>query len=145
MTYDETKAYLSQYYYAYQKVDSLKEELRCLEELANGTQGINYDEPVVQKSRSLKAPFIRYIDRIQRKEEELSKKVEELLNLKDEIHEAIVTVNDPVMELVLTYRYINFWEWCDIASKLHYAESYVYKLHRKAISLVLIKEDSKRQ
>ena len=64
MTYDETKAYLSQYYYAYQKVDSLKEELRCLEELANGTQGINYDEPVVQKSRSLKAPFIRYIDRI---------------------------------------------------------------------------------
>ena len=58
MTYDETKAYLSQYYYAYQKVDSLKEELRCLEELANGTQGINYDEPVVQKSRSLKAPFI---------------------------------------------------------------------------------------
>ena len=136
MTYDETKAYLSQYYYAYQKVDSLKEELHCLEELANGTQGINYDEPVVQKSRSLKAPFIRYIDKIQKKEEELSNKVEELLNLKDEIHEAIATVNDPVMELVLTYRYINFWEWGDIASKLHYAESYVYKLHRKAISSV---------
>ena len=139
MTYEEVKQYLSQYYYAYQKVDSLKEELRCLEEIANGTQGINYDEPVVQKTRSLKAPFIRYIDRIQKKEEELSKKVEELLTLKDEIQEAISTVNDPVMELVLTYRYINFWEWYDIATKLHYAESYVYKLHRRAISSVKIK------
>ena len=33
----------------------------------------------------------------------------------------------------------DFWEWYDIATKLHYAESYVYKLHRRAISSVKIK------
>ena len=78
-----------------------------------------------------------------KKEEELSKKVEELLNLKDEIHEAIATVNDPVMELVLTYRYINCYDWNNVADKLGYALSHVYNLHRKALSLVKLKDDSK--
>ena len=145
MTTDEIKQYLSQYYYAYQKVDSLKEELRCLEQLADGTNTQPFDEPRVQKSPSLKAPFIRYIDRIQKKEDEISAKVEELFKLKEEIQAAIATVNNPVMELVLTYRYINFFEWNEVADKLGYTESYVYKLHRKALSLVKVKDDSKRQ
>ena len=135
MEIDEAKRYLSQYYYLSHKVDSLKEEYHCLELLADGTQGISY-EPKVQKQPSGKAPFIRYLDKLEKKRKQIDEKIEELLNLKEEIEEAIATVNDPVMELVLTYRYINFWEWCDIASKLHYAESYVYKLHRKAISSV---------
>lgn len=145
MNHEEVKAYLSKYYYAYQKVDSLKEELRCLEQLADSTNTQPFDEPRVQKSPSLKAPFIRYIDRIQKKEEEISDKVEELFKLKEEIQTAIATVNDPVMELVLTYRYINFFDWNNVADKLGYTESYVYKLHRKALSLVKIKDDSKRQ
>ena len=144
MEIDEIKQYLSQYYYLSKKIESLKEEYHCLELLADGTQGISY-EPKVQKQPSGKAPFIRYLDKLEKKRKQIDEKIEELLILKEEIEEAIATVNDPVMELVLTYRYINFWEWCDIASKLHYAESYVYKLHRRAISLVLIKEDSKRQ
>ncbi len=145
MTTEETKQYLSSYYYLYMKVDSLKEELRCLEALADGTQGISYDEPRVQRTPSLKAPFIRYIDKIQKKEDEIAEKVEELLKLKEEIQMAIATVDDAVMELVLTYRYINFFDWNEVANKLGYVESYVYKLHRKALSLVKMKEDSKRQ
>ena len=125
MTTEEVKQYLSQYYYLYQKVDSLNDDLRCLEELADGTQGVNYDEPVVSKTRSLKAPFLRYIDRIQKKEEEIAKKVEELMT--------ISMVDNPVVELVLTYRYINFYGWSEIAKKLHYAESYIYELHRKGL------------
>ena len=60
-----------------------------------------------------------------------------------EIEEAIATVNDPVMELVLTYRYINCYDWNDVAEKLGYALSHVYNLHRKALSLVKLKDDSK--
>ena len=133
MTTEKVKQYLSQYYYLYQKVDSLNDDLRCLEELADGTQGVNYDEPVVSKTRSLKAPFLRYIDRIQKKEEEIAKKVEELMAIKTEIEETISMVDNPVVELVLTYRYINFYGWSEIAKKLHYAESYIYELHRKGL------------
>ena len=77
--------------------------------------------------------------------EAFDEKIEELLTLKDEIQEAIATVDDAVMELVLTYRYVNCWDWNEVADKLGYAESYVFKLHRTALSLVKIKEDSKRQ
>ncbi len=145
MSYDEVKAYLSRYYYLSLKVDSLQEELRCLELLADGTQGCAMDEPRVQKTPSLKAPFVKYLDKLEKKRKQIDNKIEELLDLKEEIQTAIATVDDPVMELVLTYRYINCWEWPDVAKKLHYAESYVFKLHRKALSLVKIKDDSKRQ
>ena len=136
MTFEETKAYLSRYYYLYQKVDSLKEELKHLEILADGTQGCNYEEPRVKKSPSLKAPFIKYIDRIAKKEKEIDEKVEELFKLRGEIEKAILTVNDSTLELVLTYRYINFFGWREVADKLGYALSHVYYLHRQGIMAI---------
>ena len=138
MTFEETKAYLSRYYYLYQKVDSLKEELKHLEILADGTQGCNYEEPRAQKSPSLKAPFIKYIDRIAKKEKEIDEKVEELFKLRGEIEKAILTVNDSTLELVLTYRYINFFGWREVADKLGYALSHVYYLHRQGIAAIKV-------
>ena len=140
MTFEETKAYLSRYYYLYQKVDSLKEELKHLEILADGTQGCNYEEPRVQKSPSLKAPFIKYIDRIAKKEKEIDEKVEELFKLRGEIEKAILTVNDSTLELVLTYRYINFFGWREVADKLGYALSHVYYLHRQGIAAIKVSQ-----
>ena len=138
MNFEETKTYLSRYYYLYQKVDSLKEELKHLEILANGTQGCSFDEPRVQKTPSLKAPFIKYIDRINTKEKEIETKVEELFKLRGEIEAAIASVNDSTLELVLTYRYINFFDWRDVASKLGYALSHVYRLHRQGIAAIKV-------
>ena len=137
--YEDVKEFLSRYYYLSLKVDSLKEELRCLELLADGTQGINYDEPRVQKSPSLKAPFVRNLNKLEKKIKQIDELFEEVLTLKDEIQEAIATVDDAVMELVLTYRYVNCWDWNEVADKLGYAESYVYELHRKALQKVQIK------
>ena len=136
MSYDKNKEYLSRYYYLSMKVDSLKEELMHLEILAYGTQGVQYGEPRVQKTPSLKAPFIKYIDRIDAKEKEINKKLDELLKLRSEIEEAIAAVNDPTIELVLTYRYLNFFTWKDVASKLGYAESYIFRLHRIGLNSI---------
>ena len=136
MTTEEIKQYLSSYYYLSKKVDSLREELRYLEILADGTNSQPFDEPRVQKTPSQKAPFLRYLDKIDAKEKQIDEKLTELLELKDEIQKVISSVDDPVMELVLTYRYINFYDWNDLAKKLHYAESYVFKIHRKALSAI---------
>ena len=135
---DEVKQYLSRYYYLSLKVDSLKEEYRCLELLADGTNGCSF-EPKVQKQPSGKAPFIRYLDKLDKKRKQIDEKIEELLTIKEEIEEAIATVDDPVMELVLTYRYINFFDWHEVAKKLSYALSYIYELHRKALNKVQLK------
>ena len=144
MTTDEVKKYLSSYYYLSQKVDSLKEELGYLEILANGTQGINFDEPRVQKTPSLKAPFVRYIDKINAKQSQIEAKVEEMINLRSEIENTIASLDNPLIELVLTYRYLNFYDWKDIAKKLHYAISYIYELHRDGLwKIALLKDHSK--
>lgn len=134
--FDEIKEYLSRYYYLSLKVESLEEELKYLEILATGTQGCSFDEPRVQKTPSLKAPFLKYIDKIDKKRNQINEKIEELLRVKDEIQCAISTVDDPIMELVLTYRYINCLDWNEVAKKMNYAESYIFKLHRKALERV---------
>lgn len=137
--YDEIKKYLQRYYYLSLKVDSLQRELNALEALANGTQGCSFDSPRVQKSRNLEAPFIKYIDKIDKARTRLDEKISELLKLKEEIQNVISQIDDPLSELVLTYRYINLMDWNDIADKMHYALSYVFKLHRQGLSSIDLK------
>ena len=84
----------------------------------------------------MKAPFIKYIDRITKKEKEIEEKVEELFKLRGEIENAIASIEDSTLELVLTYRYLNFFDWRDVASKLGYALSHVYRLHRQGIMAI---------
>ena len=141
--YDDVKEFLSRYYYLSLKVESLKEELHCLELLADGTQGINYDEPRVQKSPSLKAPFVKYIDKIFAKQQQIDEKVEELVKLREEIENVIASVDNPLIEIVLTYRYLNFFSWKEIANKLNYAISYIYELHRDGLWKISLKDHSK--
>ena len=142
MTTDEVKKYLSSYYYLSLKVDSLKEELGYLEILANGTQGVITDEPRVQKSPSLKAPFVKYIDKIFAKQQQIDEKVEELVKLRGEIENVIASVDNPLIEIVLTYRYLNFFSWKEIANKLNYAISYIYELHRDGLWKISLKDHS---
>lgn len=141
--YEDIKSFLGRYYWASLKVESLQRELEALETLANGTQGCSFDTPRVDKSPSLQAPFLKYIDKIDKARKKLDAKITELLELKEEIQTAISEVDDPLAEVVLTYRYINCMDWINIASKLHYTESYVYKLHRIGLFKIKIKEYSK--
>ena len=46
------------------RIDALILQKQSFEELANSIPGGNYDQPVVQKTRSQQAPFIKWIDKI---------------------------------------------------------------------------------
>ena len=67
---------------------------------------------------------------------EIEEKVEELFKLRGEIENAIASIEDSTLELVLTYRYLTFFDWRDVASKLGYALSHVYRLHRQGIMVI---------
>lgn len=55
-----------------------------------------------------------------------------------EVTEAINSINNPACEEVLTARYLGFEDWTTIARKLDYCKDWVYRLHRKGLSLVRI-------
>ena len=65
------------------KIDALRTRRRMYEELANSIPGGNYDEPVVQKTKDNKAPFIKWIDKIidvDNKIAEFEKELKDLIN-----------------------------------------------------------------
>ena len=74
------------------------------------------------------------IDRIS-VEELMSRIVTEYRELTMEIATACIDV-DPVLREVILQRYVDGMEFEDIAVKLNYSESYVYKLHRKAVKII---------
>jgi DNA-directed RNA polymerase specialized sigma subunit len=41
-------------------------------------------------------------------------------------------------ETLLEMRYLSFMRWEEIAAQLGYSQSYIYHLHRKALSLVRV-------
>ena len=139
----DAKEFLQQYYYAKIKLDSLQTELAYLEELANGTQGCSFDTPRVDKTPTLQAPFIKYIDRIDKKKKQIDEQISKLLDIEEQISKVIEAINDPIAEVVLRERYINCLSWSAIAKKLNYVESYVYKLHRQGLAKIKLDNETR--
>lgn len=65
----------------------------------------------------------------------MEKIVEEYRELSNEIATACKDINPTLREVILQ-RYVDGIGWDEIALKLNYSESYIYELHRKAISLI---------
>ena len=74
------------------------------------------------------------IDRIS-VEELMDRIIKEYRELTMEIATACIDV-DPVLREVILQRYVDGMEFEDIAVKLNYSESYVYKLHRRAVTAI---------
>lgn len=85
-----------------------------------GIQGIGYCE---QKA-----------ERIQRR---LNRKLEELMDKKDEINEFIYTLEDSDIRQILTYRYINGLKWEQIGYNMNYAARTVRLKHDMLIKTLM--------
>jgi len=59
------------------------------------------------------------------------------LDIKKEIYEAIMTVEDNDLRLLLKLRYLEFKKWGAIADEMNYCEYHLrHRLHKKALSRV---------
>ena len=56
-----------------------------------------------------------------------------------EIRRLIAFVDDPLLNRVLDKRYLQYQNWEQIAEELGYARAQVYRLHSKAVNLILEK------
>ena len=74
-------------------------------------------------------------------EEKISSKaiddaVDRLIDVRVEISNAIVGINDCELEAILNYRYLAYKNMQDIADLMHYDKSTVQRKHKKAIEII---------
>ena len=77
-------------------------------------------------------------------EEKISSKaiddvIDRLIDVRVEISNAIVEINDCELEAILNYRYLAYKNMQDIADLMHYDKSTVQRKHKKAIEKLLSK------
>ena len=107
------KEYLQQGFYLDKKIESNLREVAELRHLCLGISAAGLEESH-NPNRPTEAPFVRTIEKIWEREQEINREVDRLVDLKYEIGQVIDRVEDEAQRLVLRDRYIHFDAWEDI-------------------------------
>lgn len=109
------------------EIDQLEEaKHRMLDTITNTTP--NYGGEVVcgTKNPHKYDAYVEYCDMVDRR-------IDQLVSIKEEIHDLIAMIPDNTQRLVLTSRYINFYTWEQIAVNMNYSRQGVLKIHSSAL------------
>lgn len=117
------KAYLARALEAEQRIESRMIQIGRLKALAGrGARSLPDDERGQQ-----------ILSTMQSMEQELQGEIEAWRQVKKEVARVIEAAGKDSHRLVLTYRYLNGWEWNHIASRMNYSLDRVWHLHADAI------------
>ena len=133
------KEYLSRYHETKVKIKELEQIVAEYIRLANSIPGINFDQVRIDGTKSLQAPFEKWIIRALDDEMLIESLKKELPNIKCEIITLIDEVDDKELRKVLIYRYIDWNNWNEIAAKMSYSYSTARRLHDRAIKAIKVK------
>ena len=139
----QVREYLSRYYHTKEKIKQLEEETKEFIRLANSIPGISFDQIRVDGTKSLKAPFEKWIQKTLENEQRILHMKRNLSNIKGEVISLIDKLNDSKLKRLLIYRYIDRMSWNEIANALVYSPSTIRRWHEKALIDILYQE--KRQ
>ena len=125
------KEYLSQAYYLELQVQSKLEQLERLKSLAARVNA-SYDAPVVKHTRNTSSLEDTVI-KITEAEEDLNRKIDNLVSKKLEINQVIDQVENEIYRLVLEKRYLSFLQWETIAKDLRITRRWLQESHKAAL------------
>ncbi|HMM00520.1 MAG TPA: hypothetical protein PKC96_04175 [Bacilli bacterium] len=127
------KEYLSRYHNTQVKIEKLEMIVAEYIRLANSIPGINYDQIRVDGTKSLKAPFEKWI--LKALDDELIIKAlkKELPIIKGEIITTIEALHDSDCKRVLIHRYIDWLSWSEISKLMFFSTATIRRLHDKAL------------
>ena len=128
------KAYLSRVYCLDLQVKSKQEQIEALRSLA-ARVSTGLDKEPVKHSLNVTA-MEDTVARIMEAEEELQRKIREMVDMMREISAVIDRVEDVYARLVLEKRYLRFQPWMNIAAELNYTERYVHMKHGEGLRAV---------
>lgn len=127
------KDYLSRYHYTQLKIQRMQEEVYEYNRLANTIPGCNFDAIRVDGTKSLDAPFTKWIHKAMEQELLIEDMKRKLPIIKCEIISVIDELEDSELKRLLIYRYIDWLSWSDIAEKMFYSSATIRRWHDKAL------------
>ena len=124
------KYYLRQAYKTELRINSKLEQLESLRALAEKTTTTLELTPKGQGgSKTTENIVTKMVDL----EREIESDIEGLLNVKADVRNAIKTVDEPELRLLLELRYLCYHSWGDIARAMSYDVRQIHRLHSKAL------------
>lgn len=127
------KSYLEQYRRLDNNIKIKQEQLNRIRELA---QSISPSSSGGNRSGKISDKIGSAVAKLVDAENELNQGIVKLLDLKKEIERVISQVDDPILEQLLTLRYINGMTWEKIAVEMHYSYMHTCRLHGKALGKI---------
>ena len=115
------------------KIKHIKNQIDYFDRMSYSLGGNGYGEEVVSRTRSFKAPFEKWIYKKIEAEASLKEAYKELAEKIDIIQPVLERVDSFDEGLILNYRYIMDMNWNDIAEKMSYSLTSIYRHHRRAL------------
>lgn len=122
MTYEEKKKHLEKYNILDAHIDVLIEEKRKW-----------YDRALAVSTPECGKNATEAIKKVVALEKEIDCSIDRLIDLRNEITEAIERVDDYILRQVLYMKYINGMTFESIGANLLYCERQINRLHKKAV------------
>ena len=132
------KDYLSQGYRLDQRIKSKMEQISNLNDLATKATVAMSGMPHSPNRGS--STMANAVEKIIDLENEINAEIERLVILKQNIIDAIQSVEDMEYQTLLEKRYLCFQKWEQIAIDMDYSIDNVFKVHKKALAAVVVTE-----
>lgn len=129
-----TKQYLSQAFYLDKQIESKLQQMDSLNALATKATMTLSDMP-----KNPNKPLSRMEDTVVKivdLQEEISKDMEKLVDIKEDIVNTIKGINEKEIQTLLEKRYLCFEDWEQIAVDLKYNIRHVYRIHSKGLKKI---------
>lgn len=127
------KEYLSRYHNTELKIMRLQVEVEEYIRLANSIPGINFDQIRVDGTKSLEAPFEKWIRKALENENLIVDLKRRLPTIKGEIISIIESLENTDLKRVLIFKYIDWLTWREIGEKMFYSVATIRRWHDKAL------------
>ena len=127
----QVKEYLAQARYLDADINSRQQELDMTRKNLTSLQAVELKEDVVQSSRS--GHYDDKFNLLFEISETITNKIDELVELKQDISKRIDRLDDRVYVIILRDRYINMLEFHHIANRLNQSERHITRMHGQAL------------
>ncbi|EPR08121.1 DUF1492 domain-containing protein [Ruminiclostridium papyrosolvens] len=125
------KTYLGQAYRMNLRINNQLEQLEQLKALTSKiTSSFGKERVSCTKEKS---PMENAIIKIVVAEDEINRTIDRFIDLKVEISSNIQKLDNFENRILLELRYLCFNTWEEIAAKMNYRTSYIYKIHNRAL------------
>lgn len=128
------REYLSRAYKLDREIKSKLDQIESLKDLATNCSSVLTGMP--RNPNKGGSPMTDAVCKIVDLRDELNRELAQLVDFKADAVKVIHRVKNSDYRLILEKRYLSYMSWETIAVELGYSESWVLKLHRKAIKAV---------